>query len=73
MRITLHLPDGSTEVREIASVTLHVDGSDLVVTPVPKAPRISLLVPFKGNALCQFITHHQCGNKMEVELRRYKA
>jgi hypothetical protein len=71
MRIVLRMPDGSEEVREVASVDLQLGDWKLEVEPGPDPLRVQLHVPVSvaDQSFCSFVVHHRCANRMTVEVK----
>jgi hypothetical protein len=68
MRIVLRMPDGSEEIREVASLDMQLGDWLLEIAPEPEPLRVHLHVPTSDQSFCSFVVHHRCANTMTVEL-----
>ncbi|HEV2295197.1 MAG TPA: hypothetical protein VGR35_15195 [Tepidisphaeraceae bacterium] len=69
MRVVLRMSDGTEEIRQIASLDVHLGDWKLEVVPESEPLRVHLHVPGSDQSFCSFVVHHRCANTMSIELK----
>ena len=70
MQVQLKLSDGSEETRDVASLSLEVNGLQLEITPDKEPRHLHLYLPGDEKAFGVFVVHHSACNSMYVEVQK---